>query len=66
MNAKVIAIVIQKGGVGKTITFASLGIGLAQENKKVLQIDNDPQGAATRAEVATMLQRFITRIENFN
>ncbi len=37
-NCKVIAVTNQKDGVGKTTTTASLGIGLAQEDKQVLPI----------------------------
>ena len=47
MNAQIIAITNQKGGVGKTTTTVNLGVGLARQGRRVLLVDGDPQGSLT-------------------
>lgn len=42
-----IAVVNQKGGVGKTTTVASLGAALVELGRRVLVVDLDPQGGLT-------------------
>ena len=70
-TAKIMAICNQKGGVGKTVTTVSLGVGLARMGRRVLLADIDAQGSLTASlgyqhpdqienTLATVLGRVIT------
>lgn len=60
MVAKIISIVNQKGGVGKTTTAVNLSTSLSAMNKKTLIIDLDPQGNSSTGFGINQQSRIIT------
>ncbi len=47
--ARIIAIILQKGGTAKSVTTANLGMALAERGQRVMLVDLDPQASLTES-----------------
>ncbi|MBQ2286919.1 MAG: ParA family protein, partial [Clostridia bacterium] len=60
---KIVAVVNQKGGVGKTTTAVNLAAGVGMAGKTVLLVDADPQGNSTSGYGISKKQAKVTSYE---